>query len=113
MFRYTSALPFNVLLNYDRNNDTSLNDRPFGVGRNTGRGFDFLSLDLRLSRSFQMSERWQLQTMVESFNTMNRSNWAVPNNVIGSGIGAPLATFGRPTSAFDPRQLQLGLRLNF
>lgn len=113
MFRYTSALPYNVQVNYDRNNDTSLNDRPAGVGRNTGRGFDFLSFDVRLSRGFALTERWKLEALVESFNTTNHANWSLPNNVIGNGLGAPLPTFGRATAAFDPRQVQVGLRLDF
>jgi hypothetical protein len=113
MFRYTSALPYNVLLNYDRNGDTASNDRPIGLGRNTGVGFNYASLDVRLSRTLAITERTQLQLMAESFNTLNRTNRAVPNNVIGSGIGPPLATFGRETAAFDPRQIQLGLRFSF
>src|ERR1051325_1947530 len=57
IFTYASRLPFNVLLGSDRNLDTNNNDRPVGVGRNTGRGFDFASLDLRLSRTFRITER--------------------------------------------------------
>lgn len=113
LFVYSSALPYNVLLNYDRNNDTAQNDRPVGVGRNTGRGFDYASFDARLSRRFRITERWTLQALAESFNTLNRTNAAVPNNVIGSGAGAPSASFGRPTAVFDPRQIQFGLRLDF
>lgn len=110
---YTSRLPFNVQLNFDRNFDTNLNDRPVGVGRNTGVGFNFLSLDVRLSRSFRLTERWRLQALAESFNTLNRANWALPNNIIGSGVGPPLPSFGRATAAYDPRQLQIGVRVNF
>ncbi len=113
LFTYTSPLPFNVQLNYDRNNDTNLNDRPFGVGRNTGVGFGFTSLDMRLSRAFRITDRLRLQTLLESFNTLNHSNFYLPNNVIGSGVGAPLASFGQPAAAYDPRQLQIGLRLSF
>ena len=54
IFTYGSRLPFNVLLGSDRNLDTNNNDRPLGVGRNTGRGFDFASLDLRVSRKFRI-----------------------------------------------------------
>ena len=36
IFTYASRLPFNVLLGSDRNFDTNNNDRPVGVGRNTG-----------------------------------------------------------------------------
>lgn len=112
IFTYASALPFNVLLGSDRNLDTNNNDRPLGVGRNTGRGFDYASLDLRLSRRFRLTERVELQLLAEGFNVLNRSNFGVPNNTYGSGV-TPVATFGQPTQAFDPRQFQLGMRLNF
>ncbi len=112
IFTYGSRLPFNVLLGTDRNLDTNNNDRPLGVGRNTGRGFDFASLDLRLSRRFQITERVDLQLLAEGFNVLNRANYGVPNNMFGSG-SQPLPTFGRPTSAFDPRQFQFGMKVSF
>jgi hypothetical protein len=104
---YTSRLPFNIQLGSDRNGDTNTNDRPVGAGRNTGRGFDYTSLDFRLSRTFRLSERWSLQALAETFNSLNRVNRAVPNNTITA------ATFGQATAVNDPRQLQFGLRLDF
>ena len=112
IFTYASRLPFNVLLGGDRNFDTNNNDRPLGVGRNTGRGFDFASLDLRLSRRFQITERVDLQLLAEGFNLLNRANYGVPNNTFGSGV-QPLPAFGQPTAAFDPRQFQFGMRVSF
>jgi hypothetical protein len=112
IFTYASRLPFNVLLGSDRNFDTNNNDRPVGVGRNTGRGFDFASLDMRLSRRFRITERVSLEALAEGFNLFNRANFGVPNNTFGSGT-TPLATFGQPTAAFDPRQFQFGLKLSF
>jgi hypothetical protein len=112
IFTYASRLPFNILLGTDRNLDTNFNDRPPGVGRNTGRGFDFASLDLRLSRHFNFTERLKLETLVEGFNLFNRANLQIPNNVFGSGT-TPLATFGQPTAAGDSRQIQFGLRLSY
>lgn len=112
IFTYASRLPFNILLGSDRNFDTNNNDRPVGVGRNTGRGFDFASLDMRLSRRFQITERVGLDVLAEGFNLFNRANFGVPNNTFGSGA-MPLATFGQPTAAFDPRQFQFGLKLSF
>jgi hypothetical protein len=112
IYTLASRLPFNVLLGSDRNLDTNNNDRPVGVGRNTGRGFDFASFDLRLSHRFRLTERVSLDALAEGFNLLNRANFGVPNNTFGSGI-APLATFGQPTAAFDPRQFQFGLRVNF
>jgi hypothetical protein len=112
IFSYSSRLPFNVVTGTDRNFDTNANDRPPGVGRNSGEGFDFASLDLRLSRRFRLSERMQVETLVEAFNLLNRANLQLPNNVFGAGV-LPLSSFGQPTGASDPRQIQFGLRLSF
>jgi outer membrane receptor protein involved in Fe transport len=112
IFTYASRLPFNVLLGSDRNFDTNNNDRPLGVGRNTGRGFDLASLDLRLSRRFRLTERVDLQLLAEGFNILDRANFAIPNNTFGSGV-TPLPAFGRPTAAFDPRQFQFGIKVSF
>jgi hypothetical protein len=112
IFSAASPLPFNIVTGADRNFDTSFNDRPVGIGRNTGQGFDFASLDLRLSRRFRFSERVGLEAIVESFNTLNRSNFQLPNTTFGTGPVA-LSSFGRPTTAGEPRQMQLGLRVSF
>lgn len=112
IFTYASRLPFNVLLGSDRNLDTNLNDRPPGVGRNTGRGFDYASLDLRISRRFQLTEHVDLQLLAEGFNVLNRPNFGVPNNTFGSGVN-PLPSFRQPTAAFDPRQFQFGIKIQF
>jgi hypothetical protein len=112
IFRYGSALPFNMVTGGDRNFDTNVNDRPLGVARNAGRGFDFAALDLRLSRRIRFSERIGIEILAESFNTLNRANFQLPNVAFGAGT-TPNATFGRPTAAADPRQLQFGLRVSF
>ena len=112
IFTYGSQRPFNVLFGSDRNLDTNNNDRPAGVGRNTGRGFDFSSLDLRVSRRIRLNERVDLQLLAEGFNVLNRANFGVPNNTFGPGA-TPRPAFGQPTAAFDPRQFQFGMRLSF
>jgi hypothetical protein len=112
VWSYASALPFNVLTGTDRNNDTNVNDRPEGVGRNTGAGFDFASLDLRLGRRFAVGGGVELEALVEAFNVLNRPNYQVPNNTFGPGT-SPRPGFGQPGAAADPRQIQLGLRASF
>ncbi|MET0646301.1 MAG: TonB-dependent receptor, partial [Pyrinomonadaceae bacterium] len=112
IYQYGSRLPFNIVTGGDRNNDTNVNDRPAGVGRNTGRGFDYSALDVRVNRRFGLGERVSVETMVEGFNVLNRGNLQLPNNTIGTGV-APQASFGRATAADSPRQIQFGLRLNF
>jgi hypothetical protein len=112
IFTYASRLPFNVQLGTDRNGDTNFNDRPVGVGRNTGEGFNSASLDLRIRREFKLTEKWKLEALVEGFNIFNRANLQLPNNVFGGGV-VPLQSFGQPTAAGDPRQIQFGLRLSY
>ena len=112
IYTYASSLPFNILLGQDRNGDTNFNDRPIGVGRNTGRGFDFSSFDMRLSRRFRFSERFGLEVLAEGFNLFNHSNLSVPRNTFGGGV-TPVANFGTPTAAFDSRQIQLGAKFSF
>jgi hypothetical protein len=112
IFTGASRLPFNIVTGSDRNFDTNNNDRPVGVARNAGRGFDFASFDLRLGREFHLTDRVGLRILAEGFNLFNRANYAVPNNTFGTGT-TPLPTFGQPTAAFDPRQFQFGLKLSF
>ena len=111
VFSYGSKLPFNVLAGADLNDDTSVNDRPAGVGRNSGRGFSFASLDLRLGRRFDLGGVG-VEALVEGFNVLNRANYQLPNNTFGTGTD-PRPGFGSPTAAADPRQIQFGLRIDF
>ena len=107
IYSYSSALPFNILTGADNNRDTNFNDRPAGIGRNTGVGFPYQSFDSRLSRTFAMGERWKLESMIEAFNLFNHRNDQLPNTTFGN------PSFGKPNAVGDPRQLQLGLRVTF
>jgi hypothetical protein len=89
-----------------------VNDRPAGVGRNTGKGFDFATLDLRLSRKLHLTEGLRVEMLAEAFNVLNRTNLQFPNNIFGAET-KPLPNFGRATAAADARQVQLGVRLDF
>jgi hypothetical protein len=109
---YSSALPFNIQTGNDRNGDTNNNDRPAGVGRNTGIGFSYFSFDTRVARLFRISERTTLTASADIFNLFNHRNNMVPNNIFGTGP-TPRPTFGLPTAVGEPRQVQLGLRVAF
>lgn len=121
-----SARPFNLLAGFDTSGDRhSTTHRPDFAGRNTGIGPNFVAFDLRVAKRWQLGGegRRNLETTFEAFNIFNHLNFASINNVVGS---EPLPTFrvqGRRdrlpaeplgfTSAYNPRQLQLGFRLNF
>jgi hypothetical protein len=85
------------------------------IGRNSGTGFDFFSLNSRLSRTFSLTERVKLEGMAEAFNALNHRNDMIPNGTFGNGSypNAPNSTFGQATAVGDPRSIQLGARLSF
>ena len=89
---YGSALPYTITTGNDRNNDTNVNDRPAGVGRNTARAWSSASVDLRVSRPFRIG-RARTEVLAEAFNLLNRTNLQLPNGVWGTGA-APLPAFG-------------------
>ena len=78
------------------------------LGRNTFRGPRQFTNDVALTRSFRLGEKRALQFRAEGFNLFNTVGLALPN----SDLSVPGA-FGKSTTAFDPRQIQLGLRLQF
>jgi len=85
------------------------------INRNAGTGFDYFTLNARLSRSFRFNERFRLETIAEAFNAFNHRNNLIPNGTFGPGAypTAPSTTFGQPTAIGDPRQVQLAQRLTF
>ena len=85
------------------------------IGRNAGLGFDFLSLNARLSRTFRLTEQLRLEGIAEGFNALNQRNDMIPNGTFGTGAypATPNSTFGQATAAGDPRSIQLAARLIF
>ena len=72
-------------------------------------------LDMSVFKTFQMGGSRQLQLRMEMFNAPNWVNYSRPNMgfVAGPTGLSNSASFGRITSARDPRQLQLGVRFVF
>jgi hypothetical protein len=77
------------------------------MGRNRLTGPGQATVNFGVFKSFQLAERHQLQFRSEFFNLFNRVNLGNPNTVFSN------ATFGRITSAGDPRVIQLALRYRF
>ncbi len=61
--------------------------------------------DLRVSRILALGERLHLSGSVDMFNLVNTFNVQAVNTFFTQA--------GQPTAAFDPRQIQLGLRLGW
>lgn len=77
------------------------------AGRNILDGPGFQNFNASLVKNTHFSETVSLQFRAEAFNLFNHSNFNLPDNFLGS------PTFGRITSARDPRHIQFGLKLLF
>jgi len=79
------------------------------LGHNAARGPGRDNWNLSLFKSFVFSETRgsRLEFRVETFNTFNHTQFHDVSNNFGS------SNFGQFTSAFDPRIMQLGLKLYF
>jgi hypothetical protein len=94
-----------------------------GPGRTTVSGPGFHRLDLSVFKDFQLSERFKLQFRTEMFNIFNHPNFNAPgfggNGVVAIGGSGNFTSsnFGQIGSTrdapYDPRQIQLALKLYF
>ena len=123
-----SGRPYNITTGRDNNLDGHVSDRPnfvpdaegnaryvdpgigFNVvgnlGRNVGSGTGYLALDLRLSKILKVSGT-SIEVLAEAFNVTNRVNYSAFTGNIRSSL------FGKPVSAFDSRQIQIGAKVDF
>jgi hypothetical protein len=90
--------------------------------RNFLRGPSYINLDMALSKTTAITERVNLEFRAEFFNIANHANFLNPNVVnsyqgfltgSGSGTNPNSNLFGQITSTYDPRIIQLALRLSF
>lgn len=77
------------------------------AGRNTLEGPGTENVNASLVKNTALGERLSLQLRAEVFNLFNHPNLNMPDNFLGS------PTFGRITSARDPRHVQFGAKLLF
>lgn len=109
------------------------NDRVGIEPRNTFKGDGYKSVDLRISRTFNITERTHLEAITEAFNIANTLNVRFFNTAYGAADfcnfagdpgaqgcgpgsfqeGSPNQSYGTPRAIFNPRQVQLALRLTW
>lgn len=132
VFTYGSGRPVTAEVIGDANQDgNSDNDRLPGYGRNTFMGPNYINDDLRIGRTFHMTERVRLEVIAESFNVLNRDNRRL--SITDGGFDSDAAEFVqetstvnaheypayfeyldnflKPTTSFAPRQVQFAVRL--
>jgi hypothetical protein len=129
MVQYYSSLPFNIVSGVNSLQATA--GRPFADGsisppnfdvrqvefipRNAGKGSNFLTVSLRVSRSFRLSGATRVEGLIEAFNLTDRVNPITRNTTFGPGSypSRPLSSFNAVTAVGDPRTLQFGVRFIF
>ena len=132
-----SARPYNIITGFDTNNDTVVNDRPEGVGRNSARGAPTWNLNARLSKTFSFGPerqtegpqmrggggrrggrggmimmdasglRYQMEFYAQAFNVLNR------RNLMAFSGNQRSEYFGLATSATQPRRIEVGMNFRF
>ncbi|HEV3317881.1 MAG TPA: carboxypeptidase regulatory-like domain-containing protein [Candidatus Angelobacter sp.] len=124
---------FTKFAGFDANGDIFGNNDRVGLEpRNTFKGDSYQSVDLRLSRTFKFTEHMNVETIAEAFNLFNTVNVRFFNTVYGAADfcpfnpaaqgcsatqsfreGSPNPNYGTPRAVYNPRQIQLALRLSF
>ena len=73
--------------------------------RNSVRGPRFWQVDAVASKQIPLAGRTKAEIRIEAFNLLNHTNFRAPNGNRSSGA------FGTITSTYDPRQIQIGLKV--
>jgi hypothetical protein len=122
-----SGLPFTIVTNRDLNGDgLANNDRPLGIGRNTGRLGKVFNVDARYVRFIPFGKR-RLELFGEAKNLFNELNVSNVNRVVATdALGNPTTAIpstiircGSPaitpcaTTAYDARSFQIGAKISF
>jgi hypothetical protein len=69
--------------------------------------------DMSLLKNFAFTEKFRAEFRVEAFNIWNHPQFEGNSNLGGLGNNFGAGNFGQITAAYDPRELQLGLKFIF
>jgi hypothetical protein len=82
------------------------------LARDAFRGPGFFQIDLRIAKRIALGERLSMDLIADAFNILNRTNIASVNQLCDPSAGATCSA-GQPTAAYDSRQFQFALKLNW
>jgi hypothetical protein len=108
-WQYSSALPYTITTGVDSNGDGIFNERPPGVGRNSGRGFAQFNQGVFAGWQWPKSPAppgtqpaRRIMLLVQANNVWNRVNRTAVSGVLTSPY------FGQAIAAGQPRRLYVG-----
>ena len=82
------------------------------LGRNKFTQPFFYQFDLRVSKGISIGERFRVDLMMDAFNLFNHTNISAVNQLCDPLAGST-CTAGQPTAAYDARQLQFAIKVNW
>ena len=111
-FYNNTPLPYTITTGTDDYHTGFFNARPAGVARNSLNGGNYQDVQLRVNYNHKLHPKVKddpavVQLSLSSFNTLNRANFSNYDGVISS------PDFRQPTTASDPRRLQLAASYSF
>ena len=109
-FHYTQ----NALVPVDQDGNGQFDGRDLQTGRNAFTSPHFLNMDMRIAKTFRISERVNVQGLFEFFNLFNNANPAAVN--LNQNHTPPLSgesIFGSAAEYLPGREGQVGLRIEF
>ena len=105
---------YTITTGTDDNRDGFFTDRPAGEPFNGATGANHFALGFNLSKAFQLGQATgtgaagpRLSIFANVNNAFNRTNLRAPSGVMTS------RNFGRSTSAYAPREIEVGMRFQF
>jgi hypothetical protein len=129
---------FTKYAGFDANGDVFDNNDRVGIEpRNTFKGDSYQTVDMRVSRTFGITEKLHLEAIAEGFNLLNTlnvhfynttygaadfcpfvasanlANLNCPATPSGNREGSPNPFYGAPRAIFNPRQIQLAVRFTW
>ena len=82
------------------------------LGRNKFNMPMFFQFDMRVSKGISLGERLRLDLIADVFNLFNHTNIIAVNQLCDPLVGST-CTAGQPSAAYDARQFQFAIKLNW
>ena len=115
---FQTGLPYTAYYSDDLNGDKMANHILAGHTRNDLRQPNYQQFDVRVTRAFKISRRFQVEAILDIYNILNKPDFFVPSSNYKWGASTatvPVAAFGQLSQVDQTksREVQLGIRLKF
>ncbi len=118
---YQSGLPYSAYYSQDQNGDNMANHFQTGHTRNDQRQPNYQQFDVRVTRAFKITKRFQVETILDIYNVLNKPDFFVASSNYkvdtknSAGTIVPNTSYGLLTQVdrTKSREVQLGIRLKY